>query len=427
MKIPAILGGKPEITKPFPKYNTIGKDEIYSVNQILKSGELSGFVAGNSSAFYGGKWVKKLESEFCKVYKVKHAIAVNSATSGLYSMVMSMNIEPGDEVITSPYTMHATASSILQAGGVPIFADIESDYYSLDPLSVENKINKRTKGILAVNIFGHAAKLDVLKKIAKKYNLWLCEDNSQAPSAVYMNRFTGTYGDASVFSFNRHKTMQSGEGGVVITNNSKIAKKIQLVRNHGEAVVSDFKVSDIVNTIGQNLRMTEMEAAVAYHQFKKLGKLNKQRILLANRLTKNLNSLKCIETPKISKNSTHVYYFYVMKYDEKKAGLKKSKFIKAINAEGYYMREGYIKPLYLEPIFKKKIVFGKKGFPFTSNINNKNLKYKKGDCPNCEYLNSQRVILTNLIYPPITTKQIDKFTDTIKNILDHSKLIESKI
>ena len=116
-----------------------------------------------------------------------------------------------------------------------------------------------------------------------------------------------------------------------------------------------------------------------------------------------------------------------MKYDEKKAGLKKSKFIKAINAEGYYMREGYIKPLYLEPIFKKKIVFGKKGFPFTSNINNKNLKYKKGDCPNCEYLNSHRVILTNLIYPPITTKQIDKFTDTIKNILDHSKLIERKI
>ena len=116
-----------------------------------------------------------------------------------------------------------------------------------------------------------------------------------------------------------------------------------------------------------------------------------------------------------------------MKYDEKKAGLKKSKFIKAINKEGYYMREGYLKPLYLEPIFQKKICFGKNGFPFSLNKNNKFLKYKKGDCPNCEYLNSKRVILTNLIYPPITIKEIDHFSDTIKNILKHSQLIEKKL
>lgn len=427
MKIPAILGGKPAIKKPFPAYNTIGNQEIKSVNSILKSGELSGFVAGNSEAFYGGKWVRKLENEFCKVYDTKYAVALNSATSGLYAMIMAMNINPGDEVITSPYTMHATASSILQAGGVPIFADIETDYYGLDPISVVSKITKRTKGILAVNIFGHAARLVDLRKIAKKNNLWLCEDNSQAPSAKLNNKFTGTFGSASVFSFNRHKTMQSGEGGVVITNNYKIAKKMQLVRNHGEAVVSDFKISNIVNTIGQNLRMTEMEAAVAFHQFKKLDTLNNARIKLADRLSKNLSSINSIDVPKIKKNSKHVYYFYVMKYDEKKAGLKKSKFIKAINKEGYYMREGYLKPLYLEPIFQKKICFGKNGFPFSLNKNNKFLKYKKGDCPNCEYLNSKRVILTNLIYPPITIKEIDHFSDTIKNILKHSQLIEKKL
>lgn len=418
----AIFGGKKTNTKKTPIYNTIGEDEIRSVNEILKSGELSGFAAAPNQSFYGGKWVKKLEKEFCKEYNSKYAIAVNSATSALYCMLMASGIGPGDEVITSPYTMHATATSILQCGAVPIFADIEDKTYGLDPEKVKKLINKNTKGILAVNIFGHTALLQDLKEIAKKNKIWLMEDNSQSPSATDENgSYAGTIGIASAFSFNRHKTMQCGEGGVILTSDKKIYLKSCLVRNHGESVVEPWNIKDISNTIGQNLRITEIQAAIAYHQFKKIKNLNNKRIELANRISKGLESVDGIDAPFIRTGCKHVYYFYVMQYDEKKIGIKREDFVKAVNEEGYYLRSGYLKPLHLEPIFKKKICFGKKGYPFNLNTRNKDIIYKKGLCRVAENLDSKKVILTNIIYPPFTLKDMDKFILAIKKVIKNKK------
>ena len=421
---PAILGGKPENSALFPPYNTIGQEEKEAVMAVLDSGELSGFVAGNIPEFYGGKQVQALEKEFCKRFDVKYAVSVNSATSGLYCMLMAMGIGPGDEVITSHYTMHATASSILQCGAVPIFADIEDETYGLDPVSVQNNITKNTKGILVVNIFGHAAMLNELKKIADSNNLWLLEDNAQAPGGVLEGGvFTATVGRAGVFSFNRHKTMQSGEGGVVLTNDEDVAKRMMLVRNHGEVVVGDWQMEDISNTIGQNLRMSEMEAAVALCQIKKLDQLNDSRIELAERITIGLNDIAGITAPVVRDGCKHVYYFYVMKYDEAIIGLSRENFVKALNAEGYYLRGGYLAPIYLTPMFKEKICFGKKGYPFIANSRNDKIKYEKGLCPVAERLNDKEVILTNIIYPPITINDMDGFIKAIKKVALHAKEI----
>ncbi|MDB4027198.1 DegT/DnrJ/EryC1/StrS family aminotransferase [Candidatus Thioglobus sp.] len=423
---PAILGGKPENSLIFPAYNTIGQEEKEAVMAVLDSGELSGFVAGNIPAFYGGKQVQALEKEFCKQFDVKYAVSVNSATSGLYCMLMAMGIGPGDEVITSPYTMHATASSILQCGAVPIFADIEEETFGLDPISVQNNITKNTKGILAVNIFGHAARLNELKKIGDNNNLWMLEDNSQAPGGeVEGGAFTATVGKAGVFSFNRHKTMQCGEGGVVLTNDKDVADRMMLVRNHGEVVVEAWKLDDISNTMGQNLRMSEMEAAVALCQIKKLVGFSNSRINLAERISKGLEDVDGISAPAVREGCKHVYYFYVMKYDELKIGLSRDNFVKAINAEGYYLRGGYLKPIYLEPMFKQKICFGKNGFPFTANSRNDEINYVKGLCPVAERLNDKEVILTNIIYPPLTVDDMDGFVKAIKKIISHAKEIES--
>lgn len=418
----AYFGGKKINNKKTPKYNTIGKREIQSVNQILKSGELSGFAAASNKSFYGGKWVRRLEREFCKEYNSKYAVAVNSATSALYCMLMASGIGPGDEVITSPYTMHATAASILQCGAVPIFSDIEKETYGLNPEKVSKLINKNTKGILAVNIFGHSALLEELRLIAKKNKIWLMEDNSQSPSALdEKGRYAGTVGVASAFSFNRHKTMQCGEGGVVLTSDKKIYLKSCLVRNHGESVIEPWGIKDIVNTIGQNLRITEIQAAIAYHQFKKLKKLNNERIKLANRISEGLKEIDGISAPIVRKKCKHVYYFYVMQYDEKKIGIKRDDFVKAVNAEGYYLRSGYLKPLHLEPIFQKKICFGSKGYPFTLNSRNKKIIYKKGLCKVAEELDSKKIILTNIIYPPFTLKDMDKFILAIKKVIQNKK------
>ena len=428
MNKPAILGGEPVNTKEFPPYNTIGDEEKMAVMEVLESGELSGFVAAAIPEFYGGPKVKALEQAFCDYFGSKHAVAVNSATSGIYCMLMAMGIGPGDEVITSPYTMHATASSILQCGAVPIFADIEEDTFGLNPASVEDNITDNTRGILAVNIFGHAAQLDNLQEIAERNNIWLLEDNAQSPGGyTEYNQYTGTVGKAGVFSFNRHKTMQSGEGGVVITDDDSVAQKMRLVRNHGEAVVDQMGIENIVNTIGQNLRMTEMEAAVALCQFHKLDELNASRIKLAERLTDGLCEITGITPPIVRDNCKHVYYFYVMKYDSTVTGLSRDKFVKAVNAEGYYIREGYLRPIYLEPMFINKLCFGKDGYPFTVNKRNNEIIYARGLCPVCERLNDAEVVLTNIIYPPLTEQDMDGFITAIKKVISYSAEIEIQL
>jgi|APSaa5957512535_1039671.scaffolds.fasta_scaffold03472_9 perosamine synthetase len=426
MSKPAILGGIPENSKIFPPYNTIGKEEKDAVMAVLDSGELSGFVANDVPQFYGGQQVQALEKEFCNHFKVKYAVSVNSATSGIYCMLMAMGVGPGDEVITSPYTMHATASSILQCGAVPIFADIEEDTFGLDPDSVQKNITENTKGILAVNIFGHAAMLNELKKVADNNHLWLLEDNAQTPAGLAEGGvYTATIGKAGVFSFNRHKTMQSGEGGVVLTNDEEVAKRMMLVRNHGEVVVDAWKMEDISNTIGQNLRMTEMEAAVALCQIKKLNQLNHARIELSNKITTGLQDVKGVTAPVVRDGCRHVYYFYVMKYDKSVTGLSREHFVEAVNAEGYYLRSGYLRPIYLEPIFQQKICFGKNGYPFVLNSRNDEIKYQKGLCPVAERLNDEEVILTNIIYPPLTTDDMDGFVRAIKKVILYAKEIQT--
>lgn len=413
----ALLGGTPVNSKPTPRYNTIGAEEKAAVLEVLDLGELSGFVASADEFFWGGKQVRALEAAFKSHFGVKHAIAVNSATSALHCATSATGIGPGDEVICTPYTMSASATAILMTGAVPVFADIEDRTFGLDPKSVADNITPQTKGIMAVNIFGHGARLDELRAIADKHKLFLIEDNAQAPDAIYRGRKTGTIGDCAVFSLNRHKVIQSGEGGVLITNDDDIALKAALLRNHGEVIVEGMGVKDIVNTVGLNYRMTEMEAAVARIQFGKLGALNAHRQRLAKRLSEGLAKLPGFTPPVVEKDCTHVYYIYTMRYDAKATGIPRELFAKAMMAEGFFLRGGYVKPVHLEPLYQKKICFGPNGFPFTANPRNLNLSYAKGICPTVERLHELEAMQTNLIYPPLDEAFIDRFLEAFEKIL----------
>lgn len=415
--IPALLGGRPVRSKPLPRYNTIGAEEKAAVMRVLDDGELSGFIAYNGPEFYGGREVRGLEEDFCNFFDMPHAVAVNSATSGLHCAVAAMGVGPGDEVICPPYTMSASATSVLMTGAVPVFADIENRTFGLDPAAVEAAITPYTRGIMAVNLFGHAAALAPLRQIADRHKLFLIEDNAQAPAATYVGQYTATIGDAGVFSFNRHKTMQSGEGGMVVCRDPDIALKLQLIRNHGEVVVGSMGVEDIVNTIGVNYRMTEMEAAVARCQFRKLPELNAERVALADRLTKGLAEIPGLTPPVVEKDCSHVYYFYAIRFEEKVVGMPRNLFAKAVEAEGFTLRVGYVKPLYLEPLYQKKICFGSGGYPFTANPRNKNLSYAKGLCPTVERLNERELMVTNIIYPPLSIADMDAFVAACRKVI----------
>jgi len=415
----ALLGGIPVNTSELPQYNTIGDDEKAAVMDVLDSGELSGFIAWPGKYFWGGKHVRALEDAFKKRFNVDHAISVNSATSGLHCAVSAMGVGPGDEVIVPPYTMSASATAILMCGGTPVFADIEDKTFCLDPDSVSKAVSPQTKGIMAVNLFGHPAPLDRLRQIADEHGLFLIEDNAQAPAAMFNGRYTSTIGDAGVFSFNRHKTMQSGEGGVVVTNDEKIALKAAMLRNHGEVVVEAMELDDIVNTVGVNYRMTEMEAAVALVQFRKLDELNASRIILANRLTEGLSKLPGITPPKVNNDCIHVYYFYVMKYDEEVTGIPRDLFVKAVTAEGFPLRGGYVKPIYLEPLYQNKICFGKNGYPFVANPRNNEISYERGICPVVERLQDKELLIANIVFPPYIENDMDNFVEACAKVLSN--------
>lgn len=425
-EILALLGGQPVRGTPLPAYNTIGAEEKAAVMEVLDSGELSGFVASPGEDFYGGRWVRGLEQDFCEFFGSRHAVSVNSATSGLHCAIAATGVGPGDEVIVPPYTMSASATTVLFTGAVPIFADIDDLTFCLDPAAVEANITPQTRAIVAVNLFGQAAPLDELRKIADTHGLYLIEDNAQAPAAMYRSRYAGTVGHAGVFSFNRHKTMQSGEGGVIITDDPKLAEKAALMRNHGEVVVKDMGVTDLVNAVGLNYRMSEMEAAVARVQFAKLEALNAARVQLADRLTAGLADIEGLSAPHIPEGNTHVYYFYPIRFDTEAVGLPRDLFCRAVEAEGYILRAGYVKPIYLEPMYQQKICFGENGFPFSANPRNDTLDYRRGLCPVVERLADAELMVTSITYPPLAEEDMDGFVEACcKVIRNRDKLLNA--
>lgn len=368
------------------RHISIRKEEIKAVNNVLKKYPLSGFFGSPGKLFFGGVHVQKFEKNVCKFYNVKYAISFNSWTSGLIAALGSINIEPGDEVICSTWTMTATATSILHWNAIPVFVDIEPKYFGMNIEILEKKITKKTKAIIAVDIFGQSENIFKLKKIARKYKLKLISDSAHSPYAKINNRLVGTIADIGGFSFNYHKHINTGEGGVAITNNYQFAKKMRLIRNHGEAVIhSNSKISDLINVIGHNFRMGEIEASIGIEQLKKLKSIVKFKNKLALILKKDLEKLQGLETPNIRRNSTHAFYIFPLII--KDAKINRKKFVKILKKNKIPgIIEGY-QNLHLLPIYQKKIAYGKKKFPWSTFKSN--IIYKKGICPIAENLHQK--------------------------------------
>jgi dTDP-4-amino-4,6-dideoxygalactose transaminase len=425
----AIKGGKKIRNAKFPSSNTIGKKEEAAAIRVIKSGALSKFLGTWSKDFYGGTEVKAFEKEWAKYFKVKHAISVNSATSGLYCAVGASGAGPGDEIIVSPYTMSASATASLIYNAIPVFADIEEDYFCLSADSIEKKITKRTKAILVVDIFGQPYDADKINKIAKKHNLLVIEDCAQAPRAMYKGKYAGTLGDIGIYSLNYHKHIHTGEGGMVVTNNDELAEKIRLIRNHAEVVVGAKNFKDLVNMIGFNYRMTEIEAAIGRAQLKKLKNIVKKRLENIKYLNKKLSAIPCIEPAKVRSESKHVYYVQALKFDAGIAGVHRNKFVEAVKAElspagkenSLNIGAGYVKPIYLEPIYQNRIAYGKNGCPWTCEKYNGNVDYSEGICPITEKMHNEIVITHDLMHHNMTKKDLDDVAAAFVKVWENIK------
>lgn len=310
------------------RYNTIDNSECGAASDAA-SGLLSGYIGTDP---YGGIYCRKLEFEWQQAFKVKHAIAVNSATSGLLAACMAIGIDRGDEVIVSPYTMSATAAAPKILGANIIWADIEPETYTIDPKQVEISISRKTRAVIATNLFGHPAHLHELRKICDENGVFLIEDNAQSIFAQESGAYTGTIGHIGVFSLNVHKQLQVGEGGICVTNQDTLAKKLREAMNHGEMRGG---------ILGLNLRMTEVTAAMAREQLKKSDQIIMGRCALWHELTLGCMARRLpIATPHIRSECIISAYAWAAQLQKKPSSPLPVPF-----------RKGYMKPLYTLPAF----------------------------------------------------------------------------
>lgn len=411
----ALYGGPKVIKKKFKKYNSIGKEELIAATKVVKSGKLSSFIAGDGEYSQGGYYINKFENYLAKFYKVKHAITVNSWTSGLIAAVGSIGVNPGDEVITTPWSMCASATAILHWNAIPVFADIDKKTYNIDPFDIKKKITKKTVAIIAADIFGQSCDVEGIKKVIRGTKIKLITDSAQAPYSFYKKKIAGTLGDIGGFSLNYHKHINTGEGGIVVTNNSLLAKKVKLIRNHAEAALNNNTKKKLINMLGYNFRMGEIEAAIGIEQYKKLKSIIKKRNEIINVLNKKFKEIPLLITSDVNDNIfSHNYYVYPILLDWKKIKYKRSFLIKCLKSEGLEgLVEGYCN-IHLLSIYQKKIAYGSRGFPWS--IYNKNINYKKGLCPVAEELHDKSFIGYHICLFEITNKEVELIIRTFKKV-----------
>jgi len=418
----ALFGGPKTIQTTFKRYNPIGVEEVEAAKQVIESGVLSQFLGVWHKDFYGGSKVREFERQCAEYFGVKHAVTVNSWTSGLVAAVGAIGIEPGDEVIVTPWTMSATATAILHWNAIPVFADIDPETFNLDPKSVEANITPYTKAIMVADIFGQSADMDALMAIAAKHGLKVISDTAQAPGALYKGKHAGTLADVGGYSLNYHKHIHTGEGGILVTDNDEIAERVQLIRNHAEVVVGDKGVTNLSNMIGHNFRLGEIECAMGIEQLKKLSGFVESRQALASRLSEGLKGLRGLRTPVVKPGCTHVYYVYPMVLDIEALGVSRERIHAALQAEGVVVSKHY-QNIHLLPLYQRKIAYGSMGFPWSSDICRRDVDYSKGICPVAEQLNDSTYLGFGMCVYDLTEDDVDVIVTAFYKVWNNLELL----
>jgi perosamine synthetase len=404
--------------RQFKRYNTIGKEEIIAANKVLKTGILSKFLASSGQNFFGGPQVNKFEKSIKKFFKVKYAITVNSWTSGLIACVGALDVEPGDEIIVTTWSMCASATAILHWNCVPVFVDIDPETYNIDPESIKKKITKKTKAIMTVDIFGQSCDILKIMKIAEENDLKVISDSAQSIGSKVGKKYSGTLADIGGYSLNYHKHINTGEGGIIVTNNKKLYERACLIRNHAEAAIKKKNIKNLSNMIGYNFRLGEIECAIGIEQLKKLNRLIKKRIKLVEILNRELIKLKYLKTPKTLKKNSHVYYLYPLTLETDKLNIKRSTIISNLKKLGVPgLIEGYVN-IHELPTYKKKIAYGTRHFPWKLNKNDKKNNSDNKNLDIAEKLHREKFFAIELCLFDFNNRDIYFIINCFKKVWD---------
>lgn len=369
----ALLGGEKTRTKPFTTWPIFGAEEEKRLIGALCSGKWGKL---------HGPEVAEFEHRFAEMHGSRHGIGVVNGTVSLRIALMAAGIKAEEEVIVPPYTFLATATAVVEANAVPVFADISLETFNLDPKAVEAAITPRTRAIIPVHMGGLPADMDAIMAIAKKHNLIVIEDAAHAHGVSYKNRPAGSIGDMASFSFQSSKNLTCGEGGIIITSDDKLAAACRSIHNCGRIEGGLWYEHHVISA---NYRLGEFQAAVLNEQLKRLEEQTRIRNANGRYLAERLASIPGIYPQQRTNDCTqHSYHLFLFRIDASAFGAPRSAILEALHAEGIPVSGGYALPLYRQPLFLNK-AFG----PYLPNASAR-LNYGAVHCANCETICTQQ-------------------------------------
>lgn len=371
-----------------------------------------------------GSWTGRLEKEFAKKFEAKHGIAFNSGTSTMHAALEALGVSPGDEVISPALTVIMNTSTTIHSNAIPVYADILPDTFTIDPEDIERKITPKTKAIMIVSVYGLPCEMDEIMDISNRYGIPIIEDNAECFLSRYKGKMVGTIGDVASYSFENSKHMSCGEGGMLITNNTKLAEMCRKVGGHGfknlEADEGRVKANlDVFQNpnykrhsdIGWNYRLPEFNSAIALAQLERLDEmveLRKQSAKVFLDTIKDCDFLTPQVTPEYSDNS---YWALGVKFEEELAGISWYDFRKAYMNNGGDGIYGAWSVPYLEPVMSER--------NFVKRLPEiyKNVHYKKGLCPVAEEVQSKLMVFkTNYRSLELAQEKADILKKTIEGV-----------
>ena len=370
----------------------LGDAERENVEAVLDSGY-----------FVQGEYVEAFEERWAEFVGTDHAVALTNGTVAIQLALNALGLEPGDEVIVPSLTFGSTATAIVHQGGVPVFADIDRELYTLDHRDLERCLSDRTVAVMPVHLYGHPAEMDEIRAFADEHDLHVVEDAAQAHGARYRGDVVGSIGDVGCFSFYATKNITSGEGGMVTTDDDEVAERLRRLRNHGLAN-RDRHVE-----LGYNFRMSELHAAIGAAQVERLSGFNERRREVTERLRRELADVGWLRNVAVRDYVDHAYFWAPFEVDEAAAGMTGKEVWEALKERGVESRHRYNIPLYDQPVFAEHMGFNG-AFPWSENGNDHDYDLS---LPNVEDVVGRMIGLPN--HPNITDEEVDYVIETVRS------------
>jgi dTDP-4-amino-4,6-dideoxygalactose transaminase len=369
----------------------LGPEEHENVEAVLESGR-----------FLQGPYVEEFEQKWADLVGVDHAIAVSNGTTAIQLSLKALGLRPGDEVVVPSLTFGSTATAIVHQAGVPVFADIDRELYTLDHTDLERCLSDRTAAVMPVHLYGHPAEMDEICAFADEHDLAVIEDAAQAHGARYRGDVVGSIGDVGCFSFYATKNITTGEGGVVTTDDDDLAAEIRLLRSHGMANRDEHV------TLGYNYRMSDLNGAIGSAQVDRLAGFNQRRREISERLFEELSDLDWLRPAVVRDYVDHAYFWAPFEIDTDAIGMSGKEVWRELKERGVETRHRYVDPLYDQPVFAEHRGFNS-DFPWSANEHTHNYDLS---LPNVEAVAGNTIGLPN--HPKLDDEDVDYVVETVR-------------